>query len=230
MNLKQLTLDQLKGLVLRLWPGLAGFHTVRYAQVKKVYEEAGKETPLGPLMAVDLQFCKHDFSLDIKHKVKKKVRLAGPSEFVQAPPKEGTYVLIHFPYWLCNTATVLAVLYLDRQVAPEADCVQIRDAEKVKISAKSELTLGDGSDQAVLGNELVLKLEDLIDEVSALGDEVINLGNGGVNLGTGVINAAASVATSIGLIKNDLEIVRGMLSEDVLSDIKLGMGCDVGTG
>lgn len=229
MNLKQLTLDQLKGLILRLWPGLAGFHVVRYAVVKKVYQESGKDQPISPLMAVDLQFCKHDFSLDIKHKVKKKVRLAGGSEFVQAPPTEGTYVLIHFPYWLCNTATVLAVLYLNRQVAPEKDCYQIRDAAKTKISAKTELTLGEGNDQAVLGLELTEKLEGLIDKISALADEVITLGNGGVNLSSGTINAAAAVAVSIGQIKTDMAIIKGMLSEDILSDIKIGRGCDVGT-
>jgi|GEM_PF-2830872 len=227
MNVKQLTLDQIRGLILRIWPGLSGFHVVRYAIVKKVYEELGLDMAISPVMTVDLQFCKHDFAIDVKHKVKKKVRLAGGSEFVQAPPSEGTYVLIHFPYWLCNTATVLAVLYLNRVVHPEKDCYQIRDADKVKISAKTELILGEGNDQAVLGNELVASLEELIDKVSALGDQVINLGNGGVNLSSGVINAAASVATAIGLIKTDLGIIKGMLSEDILSDIKIGRGCDV---
>lgn len=210
MNLKQLTLDQLKGLILRLWPGLAGFHAVRYAIVKKVYEEPGQDAPISPLMAVDLQFCKHDFSLDIKHQVKKKVRLAGNSEFVQAPPGEGTYVLIHFPYWLCNTATVLAVLYLDREVAPEANCYQIRDANKTKISAKTELTLGEGDDQAVLGNELVTVLRTICDKIVALGQSD---------------NWGAPLPTLPG-VQADLEIVKSMLPDDILSEIKLGRGTD----
>ncbi len=225
MNLKQLTLDQIKGLILRLWPGLAGFHVVRYAVVKKVYEEPGKDLPISPVMAVDLQFCKHDFSIDVRHKIKKKVRLAGGSEFVQAPPTEGTYVLIHFPYWLCNTATVLAVLYLDRNVAPEKDCYQIRDADKTKISAKTELTLGEGDDQAVLGNELTTVLSNIIDKTEALGDQITALGAQD-STGSPCLSLP-DVQTAVTGIKADLEIIKNMIADDILSDIKLGRGCDV---
>ncbi len=224
MNLKQLTLSQLKGLILRLWPGLAGFHVMRYAIVKKVYEKPGKDLPISPVMAVDLQFCKHDFSIDVRHKVKKKIRLAGGSEFVQAPPVEGTYVLIHFPYWLCNTATVLAVLYLDRKVSPEKDCYQIRDADKTKISAKTELILGDGDDQAVLGNELTTVLSNIIDKTEALGDQITALGAQD-STGSPCLSLPG-VQTAVTGIKADLEIVKNMIADDILSDIKLGRGCD----
>lgn len=226
MRLPQVTLDKIKGLILRCFPGLAGYHVIRYAKVTKVYEGSARDLAGMPAMAVDLQFLKHDFSKDNRFPEFTRIRLAGCSEYVQAPPSVGTYVLVHFPYWMSDTASMLAVLYLDRKVAPEAEVVQIRDAQKVKISAKTELVLGEGNDQAVLGLELKTKLESLIDEISALGDEVVNLGNGGVNLSNGNIIAAPAVATAITAIKADLTAIKTTL-DDVLSNIKIGQGCDV---
>ncbi len=210
MNAKQLTLENLKGLILRLFPGLAGYHVFRYAIIKKVHEGASVDLAINPAMKVDLQFCKHDFSVDNTHKVKRNVRLAGSSEFIQAPPNEGTYVLVHFPYWMCSTATVIAVLYLDRLVQPEKDTIQIRDAKNTKISAKSELILGEGEDQAVLGNELVSALQTICDKIVALGQS----DNWGAPLPT---------LTSV---QTDLEIVKQTLADSILSDIKIGRGTD----
>ncbi|MBU2514510.1 hypothetical protein KJ966_24560 [bacterium] len=225
MRLPQLTLFKLKKLILRLFPGLAGYHVIRYAKVTKVYEGSARDMVGAPAMAVDLQFLKHDFSKDNRFPEFGPIRLAGSSEFVQAPPSVGTFVLIHFPYWMSNTATVLAVLYLDRLVHPEEKSYQIRDAEKVKISAKSELILGEGDDRAVLGLELKGKLETLIDKVSYLADQVVILGSGGTSCGA-TLNSATAVQTTINLIKNDFIIIKTTLDE-TLSNIKIGLECDV---
>ncbi len=227
MNLKQLTLDKLRKLILRLWPGLAGYHIIRYAKITKVYQGQATDLVNSPAMAVDLQFLKHDFSKDNAFPVFKKVRLAGDSEFVQAPPSKDTYVLVHFPFWLSSTATVLSVLYLGKTVHPEENVYQIRNCVATRISAKEELVLGEGNDQAVLGTELNKKLGTLIDKISALGDQVVSLGSGGTVAGDGLKNAAA-VSTAITLIKIDLKAVKDTLN-DVLSNIKIGLGTDVPT-
>ena len=210
MIIRQLTLDSLRGIILRLFPGLAGYHVFRHAIIKKVYEGASVDLAINPAMKVDLQLCKHDFSVDNAHKVKRNVRLAGSSEFIQAPPNEGTYVLVHFPYWMSNTATVISVLYLNRLVQPEKDTIQIRDAENTKISAKSELILGEGNDQAVLGNELISALQTICDKIVALGQSD---------------NMGAPLPT-LANVQVDLEMVKQTLADNILSDIKIGKGTD----
>jgi len=211
MNLKQLTLDKLKGLILRLWPGLAGYHVIRYAKITKVYEGQSLDLATVPGMKVDLQFAKHDFSKDNRFPEFKNVRLAGDSEFVQAPPSKGTYVLVHFPYWLGSTATVLKTLYLGKMVNPEEGVYQIRDSRATRISGKEELTLGEGNDRAVLGNELITALRTICDKVVLLGKYD--------NTGTALPNWAG--------VKADMEIIKQMLPSDILSDIKIGKGTDV---
>ena len=210
MRLPQLTLAKLRKLMLRLFPGLAGYHVIRYARVTKVYQEAAQDLANKPAMAVDLQFLKHDFSKDATFPEFTRIRLAGTSEFIQAPPSTGTCVLIHFPYWMSDTATVLAVLYLNRTVSPEEKAFQIKDAEKTKISAKSEMVLGQGNDQAVLGNELITVLKNICDQVVALGQA----DNWGPPL------------PSWSSVKSNLENIKQSLPDDILSDIKLGRGTD----
>jgi hypothetical protein len=211
MRLPQLTLAGLKKLIIRLFPGLAGYHVIRYAMITKVYQVPARDLVNAPAMAVDLQFLKPDFSKDETFPEFRRIRLAGSSEFVQAPPTTGTYVLIHFPYWLNSTATVLSVLYLDLNVAPQEQVYQIRDAQETRISGKTELIFGEGDDQAVLGNELVTVLENICNQIVALGQRD---------------NMGAPLPTLPGVQAN-LEIIKTMLPDDILSDIKLGKGTDV---
>ncbi len=211
MSLAQMTLTKLKGMILRLWPGLAGYHTIRYAKITRVYQEAGRDLADTPGMAVDLHFVTHDFSKDNAFSEFTRIRLAGPSEFVQAPPSTGTYVLIHFPFWLSSTATVLSVLYLDKHVAPEEETYQIRGAKKTQISAEEELSLGEADDRAVLGNELISALIEICDQIIELG----KLGNMGVALG------------NQGAVTAKLEQLKQTLPDSILSDIKIGRGSDV---
>ena len=223
-DLKQITLKRLKALFIRCFPGLAGYHVIRYARVENVYQSAAIDVDVQPAMAVDLRFLKHDFTADERYKVKKRIRLAGGSEFVQAPPSRKTVVLVAFPYWFPSTATVLASIYLNKPVSPEEKKYQIKDCEKLNLSAKSEFSLGEANDQAVLGNEMVTVMENLIDSVVGIKNQIIALGS---QDSTGApCLSLPGVQTQLTAIENDLNIIKTMLPDDILSDIKLGKGTD----
>ena len=206
MKLRQTTLFDIKKLILRLFPGLAGYQMIRYARVEKVYEEAGTDTRLRPKMAVDIQFLKHNLKIDRKYKPFKRIRLGGISEIIQAPPKVKSYVLVSFPYWLCNTATVLGIIYTGHQVSPEADCVQIRDCKKTKISALEELILGAGEDQAVLGTKLIEDLNTIMDQIELLGTN----GDDGMDV------------PNLATVVQNFTTIRNNLNSKILSNIKIG--------
>lgn len=196
-----------KALMLRCFPGLAGFHVLRYGRVVRVAEDSGLHQAGSPKMTVDLRLLTADFKHD--KGFEKEIRgvvVSGSSEFVQALPNVGVECLLAFPFWQADQATVLGILYNGKNVSPEADTYRMQGAEKVVIEAGSTLQLGSGEDVMVLAGALVEKLETLCDHLGALGNSVCGNGN---PLNPAMQAQAEQLKAGLAEIKSNVQLGKG---------------------
>lgn len=191
-------------MILRCFPGLAGYQYERYAKVKKVYPGAGQHMPLTPLACCDLELLDSNFKIDRTKKPLKKIPLLRASRHIIDIPEEGDFVLISFPYWQPNTAIIKGILYNSHTVKLEEKTLNLTGSEKLSLDSEIDFSLGSGEDFAVLATPLIEKLTMMCDQIIVLGG-ADSTGQALKNLGA-VQQALTTLKTELNLIKSNIKL------------------------
>ena len=145
-----------KKLMLRAFPGLGGWHTLRLGQVAAVYPAAGVDTEIRPLAVVDLWPLLPDLSRDPAFLVPLlKISLTTANPYQMALPEVGDVVIFAHAFWRADRAMVLGQLWRNKPVTL---------APKVyRVKGPLSIELGSAEDYAVLYGQLAERLSELAD-------------------------------------------------------------------
>ncbi|MDH5561656.1 MAG: hypothetical protein OEY59_12475 [Deltaproteobacteria bacterium] len=196
-----MNIRDLKKLIIRCFPGLAGFHVIRYGEITKIQDASGQEKPRTPLAVADVELLDADFIKDERFdKPLKGVRLSTANGNIQSLPQEGDIVMLAFPFWRADQATVLNHLFNSRSLELVKGVLRLCQADKLEMTAKQLVSLGSGEEAAVLGDSLKTKLEAILDVIDSLKlSTYINAGGAPTPIDT-----SATQITQIPAIKTDL--------------------------
>ena len=199
-------LSWFKKIILRIFPGLAGYQHTYYAKVLQVHPALGTHQTLKPLVVCDVRLLDHNFDPLEKFEAFLQVPIMRVSRHITDVPRVEDICLLEFPYWLGSTALLRGILYDGHDVKAEEGTLELSNCDKMILSSEEEMTLGSGEDHMVLANELIPILEEL-------GKMLIEMGSIG--------NLGAPLGRHSDLSTKWSEIVQPSL-ENMVSKIKIG--------